>query len=66
MKDVLKKPVVEMTSLEMWSVFLGYAADPKHRKLINEVLDRREALAMADEVLYARSKKFSKLRNQRL
>ena len=54
--DVLKKPVGEMTSLEMWSAFLGYAADPTHRQLINEVLERKEAIGMAATVLAAISK----------
>jgi hypothetical protein len=49
--DVLKKPVGEMTPLEMWSAFLGYAADPSQRKLINEVLDKKEAISMAATVL---------------
>ena len=54
--DVLKKPVLEMTPLEMWSAFLGYAADPKQRKLINEVLESKEAIGMAAAVLAEISK----------
>ena len=54
--DVLKKPVGEMTPLEMWSAFLGYAADPEKRKVINEVLERKEAIGMAATVLAAISK----------
>jgi predicted transposase/invertase (TIGR01784 family) len=54
--DVLKKPVMEMTALEMWSAFLGYAADPGQRKMINEVLERKEAIGMAATVLVAISK----------
>ena len=54
--DVLKKPVGEMTPLDMWSAFLGYAADPGKRKLINEVLERKEAIGMAATVLAAISK----------
>jgi len=54
--SVLKKNVSEMTPLEMWSAFLGYAADPGQRKLINEVLDTKEAIGMAGTVLAAISK----------
>lgn len=54
--DVLKKPVGDMTPLEMWAAFLGYAADPRQRKLINEVLERKEAIGMAATVLAAISK----------
>ena len=54
--DVLKKSVDEMTSLEMWSAFLGYASDPNHRELINEIIDKKEVLGMASAVLTAISK----------
>ena len=54
--DVLKKPVAEMTPLEMWSTFLGYAADPEKRILINEVLERKAAIGLAGTVLAAISK----------
>ena len=54
--DVLKKPIEEMTHLEMWSAFIGYAADPTQRKLINEVLERKEAIGMAGTVLATISK----------
>jgi predicted transposase/invertase (TIGR01784 family) len=54
--DVLKKPVSEMTSLEMWSVFLGYASEPEHRKLVNEMIERKEVLGMAGAVLTSISK----------
>ena len=45
-----------MTHLEMWSAFLGYAADPTHRHIINEVLKRKDAIGMAGAVLAAISK----------
>ena len=54
--DVLKKPVGKMTAMEMWSAFLGHAADLEKRKLINEVLERKEAIGMAATVLAAISK----------
>jgi predicted transposase/invertase (TIGR01784 family) len=54
--DVLNKSVEDMTALEMWSAFLGYAADPEKRKLINDVLERKEAISMAATVLATISK----------
>ena len=56
LEDVLEKPVEEMTSLDMWSAFLGYADDPKYRKLINEVLEKKEAISVAGTVLAEISK----------
>jgi len=53
---VLKKSVDEMTPLEMWSAFLGYASDPEKRELINEVIGRKEVIGMASAVLTAISK----------
>ena len=56
LENLLKKPVSEMTSLEMWSVFLGHADDRKQRGLVNEIIDRKEVLGMAGAVLMAISK----------
>ena len=53
---VLKKTVDKMTVLERWSTFLGYAADPKQRELVNEVIKHEEAIGMAGAVLAAISK----------
>lgn len=54
--EMLKKPAENMTPLDMWSVFLRYVDDPKQRKLINELIDRKEALGMAGEALLTISK----------
>ena len=51
LRKILKKPVNEMTSLDMWSVFFRYADDPKYRKLINEIMEKKEVLAVAGEAL---------------
>jgi len=53
---IIKKSIDEMTSMEMWSIFLGLADDPKHRNLINDMIDRKEVLAMASTVLTTISK----------
>jgi predicted transposase/invertase (TIGR01784 family) len=54
--EVLEKPVEAMSSIEMWSAFLGYASDPSRRRLINEMIERKEALGMASTVLMNISK----------
>ena len=51
MNDILQKPVDEMTPLEMWSAFLGYAGDPNKRGLINELLEKKEEIKVAGTVL---------------
>ena len=54
--DMLKKPISEMTSLEMWSAFLGYADSPEQRGLINKMIEKKEALGMASTILMSISK----------
>ena len=56
LRGARRKPVGEMTALEMWSIFMGYADKPRHRKLVNEIISRREAIAVAAEVLRTISK----------
>jgi predicted transposase/invertase (TIGR01784 family) len=56
LKDVLKKPVEEMTDMERVSVFLRYAASPKHREIVNRVIESREGLSVAGELLMSISK----------
>jgi predicted transposase/invertase (TIGR01784 family) len=46
-----KKPVEEMTDLEKWAVFLKYASIPKYREKLNKVIETKEALQMAGELL---------------
>jgi len=56
LEDILKKPVDEMSSMEMWSVFLGHADNPKYRALINDMIEKKEVLSMASAVLTTISK----------
>ena len=51
LKDLLKKPVNEMSVLDKWSVFLQYAPDQKHREKVNEVIESEEVLQMAGNLL---------------
>ena len=51
LRDILNKPVREMTVLDKWSLFLQYAPDRKHREKVNEVIDSEEVLQMAGNLL---------------
>ena len=56
MEDMLNMPVGDMTSLDMWSAFFGYADKPQQRGIINEMISKKEALGMASAILMAISK----------
>jgi predicted transposase/invertase (TIGR01784 family) len=45
------KPVETMTPLEKWIVYLHYAGKPKYQELINNILESRKEIKMAQEVL---------------
>jgi len=49
--DLLKKPVGELSPLEMWSLFFRYAHVPRHMGKINEVIKAREVMKVAAELL---------------
>lgn len=51
LKELLKKPVADMTDLEKWAIFFRYANDSRHREKMNEVINSKEALQMAGELL---------------
>jgi predicted transposase/invertase (TIGR01784 family) len=48
---IVKKPVNEMTDLEKWALFFQYADRPKYREKFNKVIETKEALQMAGELL---------------
>jgi len=56
LNELLKKPVEEMMLLEEWSLFFKYAPDPKHRDLINNVINKNKEIAMAAALLMEISK----------
>ena len=56
LNDILKKPVEEMTDMERFSVFLRYAENPEYRDIVNRVIESKEGLAVAGEVLMSISK----------
>ncbi|MBR1741650.1 MAG: Rpn family recombination-promoting nuclease/putative transposase [Lachnospiraceae bacterium] len=47
LKEILKKPVADMTDLEKWAVFFRYADSRKYRNTVNEVIESKEAMQMA-------------------
>jgi predicted transposase/invertase (TIGR01784 family) len=51
-----EKDVKDMGAAEAWAVFLRYHADKSKRPLVNEILKRKEDIAMAGESVLAFSK----------
>jgi predicted transposase/invertase (TIGR01784 family) len=49
--EILKKPVGEMTPLEMWATFFAVAHKPKYSRLLDEMAGKREEIQMASELL---------------
>jgi hypothetical protein len=56
LKNVLKKPVDQMTDMERFAIFLRYAENPKYRDIVNKVIESKEGLTVAGEVLMSISK----------
>lgn len=51
LKDLLDKPVSELTALDKWSLFLQYAPNQEHREKVNEIIESEEVLQMAGNLL---------------
>ncbi len=49
--EILKKSVSDMTDLEKWSVFFQYADVPAYRETVNKVIESKEVLQMAGNLL---------------
>ena len=56
LKEIIKKPVYEMTDLEKWAIFFRYADIPEYRETVNKVISSKEALQMAGNLLMSVSK----------
>jgi predicted transposase/invertase (TIGR01784 family) len=50
-KQVIEKPVCEMSEHEAWAVFFRYLTDFKKRAKINEIVKAKEGISMASESL---------------
>ena len=69
LKEVLKKPVEQMTDMEKIAVFLRYAENPDYREIVNRVIESKEGLAVAGDVLMSISqdeREKAILRNRRI
>lgn len=49
--EIMKKSVSDMTDLEKWAVFFKYASEPTSRETVNKVIESKEALQMAGNLL---------------
>jgi predicted transposase/invertase (TIGR01784 family) len=56
LNDVLKKPVEDMTALEMWSIFFAHADKPKYRDVLTRMTAAKEEIKVATELLSTISK----------
>jgi len=56
LSQIIKKSVDDMTDLEKWSVFLRYANIPEYRETVNKVIESKEALQMAGNLLMSVSR----------
>ena len=54
--SILKKPLDEMTGTELWAMFFRFSSHMEHRPLINEIVQRKESIAMAAKTLITISK----------
>ncbi|GBU20448.1 hypothetical protein R80B4_00326 [Fibrobacteres bacterium R8-0-B4] len=45
------KRVEDLTPIEMWGLFFGYAQDPDYREIINRIIKTKEEIGMATELL---------------
>lgn len=48
---ILQKPVEKLSSFEKWSIFLKFAPEPMHRRLINDIIRDKEEIGMAAALL---------------
>ena len=54
--DFAKKPVNELTPLEMWTLFFGYANRPEYGKIIDAIFRKKKEVDMAGTLLKSISK----------
>ena len=51
LQKIMKKSVGDMTDLEKWAVFFRYADEPSYRETVNKVIESKEVLQMAGNLL---------------
>jgi predicted transposase/invertase (TIGR01784 family) len=52
----LNKRVEELTPIEIWGLFFGHAQDTNYREIINRIIETKEEVGMASELLMEISK----------
>ena len=55
-RDFAKKPVNELTPLEMWTIFFGYANRPEYGKVMEAIFRKKKGVGMAGTLLKSISK----------
>jgi predicted transposase/invertase (TIGR01784 family) len=55
-RDFAKKPVNELTPLEMWTIFFGYANRPEYGKVMEAIFRKKKEVDMAGTLLKSISK----------
>jgi predicted transposase/invertase (TIGR01784 family) len=53
---IIAKPVEEMSGAEMWSVFFWHANEPKYRDILKQMIEAKEEIKVASELLMNISK----------
>lgn len=48
---IIHKPINEMSNLEMWAIFFRYVTDKSKRDILNTIINRKEGINMAVNVL---------------
>jgi predicted transposase/invertase (TIGR01784 family) len=56
LSEIVKKSADDMTDLDKWAVFFRYADIPEYREAVNKVIESKEALQMAGNLLMSVSK----------
>jgi predicted transposase/invertase (TIGR01784 family) len=51
LSEILKKSVCDMTDMDKWAVFFRYANIPECREIVNKVIESKEVLQMAGNLL---------------
>ena len=51
LQEIVRKSVADMTDLEKWSIFFRYAGEPAYRAAVNDVIESKEALQVAGNLL---------------
>jgi predicted transposase/invertase (TIGR01784 family) len=54
--DLVRRPVKELSPLEMWTIFFGYAHRPEYREVVEAIFRTKKEVSMAGTLLKSISK----------